>query len=182
MTLVHVSGPVGLPVSIRDVKLHTRIDADVEDSLVDGYILSALEEIEQRSGVVYMPRTWRWTGDAFPASGVISLGKGPVTAVASVTYHDAADVVQTLDPAEYLMDATSAIGRVIRVGAAWPPTAARADAVSVEFMAGRGHVPLSVRHAIMVMVAQSYEDRAGEREAFGPAAQSLVGPHRRIVF
>lgn len=182
MTLIHVSGPVNLPVSVAEAKMHTRIDHGAEDWIVETYIRSALEEIERRTGIVYMPQTWQWIGDAFPSEDAIDLGIGPVTAVTSVVYYDEDSVSQTLDAAEYLVDTASTLGRVVRVGSTWPSSATRHDAVTVEFTAGRDNVPSSIQHAIMVHAAQSYEDRSGEREPFGMAVTSLVGAHRRIVF
>ena len=135
-----------------------------------------------RSGVVYMPQTWRWTSDGFPAGGIIDLDLGPVTAVTAVAYVDEAGDPQTMAAADYFVDTASATGRIVRLASAWPAVGDSAEAVSVEFTAGRNSVPASIAHAIMVMAAQSFDDRAGDREAFGLAAQSLVGPHRRIAF
>lgn len=181
MTLIHVSGPTALPVALEDLRLHTRIDTVAEDSLLEAYMQSALEDIERRTGVVFLAQVWRWVGDAFPAGDSICLEIGPLVSVSALTYLDADGAEQTLDAAEYRLDTVSPIGRVYRVGSAWPATSIDASAVSVTFTAGRGVVPPSVRHAIMLRVADAVMDPEGGGD-LKMASTSLISSHRRIVF
>lgn len=179
MTLVHVSGPATLPVSVAEMRQHLRVDTEEEDAVIESYIRAALLHVEKVTGVAFAEQTWRWYGDEFP-DDEICLGMGPVIAVTSVTYQDADDVEQTLDPAEYRVDVVSQAGRVILAGNAWPTTNEVENSIIVEFTAGLATTPEDVKHAIRLLVASMYEDRAGGGE-LRDAALRMVAPHRRVA-
>ena len=180
MTLVHVSGPATLPVSVPEVRQHLRVDTEEEDFTIEGYIRAALMHVERLTGVAFETQTWRWYGDEFPSDGEICLGLGPVTAVTTVAYLDAEGADQELDPGEYRVDTVSQVGRVILAGSAWPSTNAVENAVWVEFTAGRAVTPADVQHAIKLMVASMYEDRSSGGELMD-AALRIVASYRRVT-
>src|SRR5690606_38428902 len=88
-------------------------------------------------GRALVTQTWRQDFDRF--ANRLPLPVAPVSAVVSISYFDAGNVQQMLDPGVYelLADARGAYV-ALRPGQSWPATFRRVDAVSIIFTAGYG--------------------------------------------
>lgn len=64
--LTLVTPPVCDPVTIADMRGHSRIFQAAEDSLLGGYIASATLTAEEQTKRALMPQTWKYTLNCFP--------------------------------------------------------------------------------------------------------------------
>lgn len=93
----------------------------------------------------------------------IFLPNPPLIEVDSITYIDGDGVQQTLDPSQYIVDNISEPARIVpAVGASWPTTQNRINAVEIVFKAGfadAASVPPPIRSWIIARVGTLYENR-----------------------
>jgi uncharacterized phiE125 gp8 family phage protein len=163
MNIVNVTPPASEPVTLAEVLQHCRISTNEDNDYVRSLIQAAREYVETSTSVIMIETTLRQSFDDFPRNGPLRLMRSPLLEVGSVKYFDYAGVEQTLDPAEYVVDADSRPPRI----AAWPscwPTAdcGRPNAVTVTFTAGHANaaaVPAQLKAAIKFLVAHWYEMR-----------------------
>lgn len=194
---VRTVAPAEPPVTAADIRFQLRLEPDdnpPSDAELLALAAAATEHLDGWAGILgraMVTQTWRQDLRCF-VHDVIRLPLAPVSAVTSVTYRDADDVEQTLSTDVYggpLADAASPfIYR--KSGQSWPSVHDRPDAVAVTFVAGYGAaaaVPAPLRQAILLMVADLYENR--ETVVTGTIAsaipmsatvQRLIKPYRRV--
>jgi uncharacterized phiE125 gp8 family phage protein len=86
--------------------------------------------------------------------------RNPLLGVSEIKYIDLNGVMQTLDPAKYIIDTSGPQGRISPAfGLYWPATQMRIDAVKVKFTAGYAQVPSLIRLAICELAAAWYDQR-----------------------
>jgi uncharacterized phiE125 gp8 family phage protein len=181
-----VTPPASEPITRAEAKLHLRIITDPadtsthpDDALIDALIAAARQFAEQETKRSLMTQTWKYTADAFPRGDVFQssawlrefsipdqalvLEKGPVSAVASITYLDMTGQPQTMASTDYTVDASSPLARITPVfGKIWPPTLPQIGAVQVQFTAGYGDasaVPSGIKAWMKLRVGALYENR-----------------------
>jgi hypothetical protein len=128
-------------------------------------------------------------GVVFTATGAGS-GTGTATASCIIRYFDTSDVEYQVSGADYFVDSKSEPGRVcLNYSTSWPSTTLRSyNAVSITFVAGYSSVaegvPIAIRHAILMTVAELYEYRIGLMPANDPpiphAVESLLWKSRIV--
>lgn len=160
MTTRLVTPPASLAVSLDDAKLQLRIDGTAEDALVESWVKGITEHAEHYTGRAFVNQGLRVTLDSFPAA--IRLDRSPVVSVESVKFYDANNVLQTLNSADYVVDNVSEPGYIVPApGKAWPVTADRINAVSVDFTAGYGvdsaSVPNGIKLYIIAKLVEQYD-------------------------
>lgn len=164
MTTKIVTPPAALAVSLVDAKLSLREDGSDNDILIEAWIRGVTAYAEHYTGRSFGPRPVRVTLDAFPTAcrgtGAICLDFPPVASVESVTFRDTADVLQTLDPADYIVDAVSEPGWIVPApGRIWPLTFDRIDSVTVNYTAG-GDIPATLRLYVMAKLSEQFDQTA----------------------
>lgn len=180
--------PEEKPVSIAEAKLHLRVDHSEDDTLIDGFIAAATEHLDGWAGIlgrVLVTQTWTQKFGGFCSK--LRLPLGPVSTVATITYFDSENSMQTLPDTDYSV-LTNAAGTYVipAIGVSWPATFARADAVTATYVAGASiaDVPAPIRTAILLMVANWYENReaatVNEFSELPFGARVLLAPYRRI--
>lgn len=161
--------PANEPVTLADAKQHLRVDGTDEDAYITSLIAVARVTAEERLERTLVATPWLLVLDAFPDA--IRLTMPPIVSVQSVTYWDDAGVQQTLDPADYVLDAVSEPGFLVPApGKAWPATqAGRINAVAVNYTAGYGataaDVPAPIKHWLLLAMGDLYanRERSGEQ-------------------
>jgi hypothetical protein len=181
-----VTPPADEPVSVEDVKIHTHIDHDVEDQIIETWILSARIMAEDYQRRAYIAQAWEMTFDAFPEMPIL-LPRAPIIGLISIKYWDYLNAESTLfgggdDPLttteeptttaesndDFIVDIFSEPGRIgLAYGKTWPSVQLRSMAsVKIRFAAGYGFhknaVPANVKDAIMLYCAYRNENRAAE--------------------
>ena len=89
--LIELTAPTVEPVTLAEVKLHSRIGINDDDALLAVYITSARQLAEQKTGRSLAPRTLVRYYDEFPDS--IELLKGPITSIDFLKYINEAGVL-----------------------------------------------------------------------------------------
>lgn len=190
---VLVTPPAEWPIGLHDFDgalAQARIDSCEEDGLIEAYIEAATAHLDGYSGVLgrcLVSQTWRQDFRCW--SDRMRLPLDPVLSIESVTYYDADNTQQTLDPGDYALR-TDALGPYLEAapGATWPGICRRSDAVGVTFIAGYGgarDVPAPLRQAIRLLVAYWYATREAvnignitSELPFG--VEAMIGPYRRV--
>jgi uncharacterized phiE125 gp8 family phage protein len=192
MSLVRLSGPPALCVSLAELRTHLRVDGltpdEAQDALIAGFARAAQDSIDGASGWLGRALTtqqWRLTLDAFPVTEVITLPLPPCRSVDAVTYVDTNGATQSIVGYQvYGIGGATPARLAPAYNTRWPATRCQGDAVRIDFTCGYGthsDVPEPVRAAIMLMVGTSY----GFRELpvptdfmWTPAATNLLMPYR----
>jgi uncharacterized phiE125 gp8 family phage protein len=176
--LIELTAPTVEPVSVAEVKSHSRIGISDDDALIAIYITSARQLAEQKTGRSLAPRTLVRYYDEFPDS--IELPKGPITSIDAVRYINEAGVLTTLSGAAYALDATQLSSWIVPAyGTEWPSTLTTPNAVQIQYQVGYSSVtiPASIKAYILLMVGTLYENResASERPVSdNPFADALL--------
>ncbi len=177
MSLTLITAPSLEPMTLAEAKLHLRVDGTDEDDLITALIVAARRRAEHLLTRALITQTWELTLDEFPAAD-IQLPKPGVLSIVSVKYLDSAGVEQTVDSADYALDAATIPGWVLLAsGASWPTTYDGANAVRVRFTCGYGpaasDVPADVVAWCKLQVGALYRNREGF--AAGQSVAELPG-------
>lgn len=157
--------PAVEPVTLAEAKAHLRIETSSDDTVITALIVAARQQLEEICNRAFVTQTLVKTMECWPACGCIRLPRPRAIAVTSVKYLDAALVLQTVDPANYVLTAGREPAEIWPVnGYCWPsPAVNNPNAVQVTWTAGYGpaaaDVPELVKHAIKFLVAHWYENR-----------------------
>jgi uncharacterized phiE125 gp8 family phage protein len=123
MTSVLVVAPIFDVLTLDQGKLRAGLDwtiGDARDALMLGFIAAATAKVEHDTGLALRTQTRDVYFDARP-TGAITLPalSTPLQSVTSIKSTDTADVVQTLDPAQYVVDLAG--GRIgLALAGSWP--------------------------------------------------------------
>jgi uncharacterized phiE125 gp8 family phage protein len=159
MSLRLITAPTELPVTLDEVKSYCRVDGTADDVTLNTQIAAATSYVEQYTGRAIMAQTWELVLDAF--SDAIMIGKGPVQSVTSVKYYDNDNVLQTLSDTDYVLDNVSDPAWLVRpTDVTYPTVADGVNNVIVRFVAGYTTTPEPIRVAIMMIVAQWFDERS----------------------
>ena len=157
------SAPLGYPVTVDEVKLHSRVTNDAEDAHILRAIAAATERVQEITGQSLITQTWVEYFDAFPHT--IYLRKAPVQSVTSIKYIDTNDVEQTLNSTNYDVDVISKPARIIpSYGNSWPSgIRSKLNPIYVEYITGFGadssYVPDTIKWAMYMLIGHFYENR-----------------------
>lgn len=176
------------PITLAEALAHLKEESDsaANDDYIEALIGVAREACEERTERTLITTTWRLTLDAFPDA--IVLLRPPVIQVTSVQYFDTDGQLQTLDPADYLLDKVSEPGYLVPgVDKAWPDTQDRINAVTVDYTAGYGataaDVPKPLKQWMLLVIGDLYANRnaSAERPAVRQDfADALLQPYRML--
>lgn len=154
-----ITPPAALAVSIEAARRSARTSGAALDAELDQKVREFAEQAEHLTGRALIEQTWAVTLDRF--DGAIRLPHPPLASVMHVKYYDVDGMLRTLDPQDYQVDTASEPGFVLPApGRAWPATAARINAVEVQYVCGYGpdetSVPAAIQGFILGMVENDY--------------------------
>jgi len=184
MTIQLLSAATVEPVSLAEAKVHLRVTGDEEDDLIEALIVAAREKAEHETGRTLIAQTYRLSLDSFPPDArngmngcrqhmptwgywygahtpkTLPFIASPVRVVASVKYRDTDGVLQTVAPADYVVDLFSDPARITpATGRAWPSHWSQPGAVEIVFSAGYA-VPVTVDAAANTIAVANWESLA----------------------
>lgn len=164
------------PVSLSLFKAHARIDHDDEDTIIQQYLDSAYETVEQECGICISPTTYLLK---VPGCGrELTIPKPPISSITWVKYYDTSNVLQTLDTSKYFLATSSKVSSVLH----FTETLSvydRADALQVQFVAGAASPRKLILQALLMTALENYEHRAPE-DFEKPYSQGLCRLFNRI--
>lgn len=168
-SLVRVSAPAALPISVAEAKAQMRVEGNDDDTIIERLVNAAVAFVDVQGvlGRAMITQTWgEWLA---PNPSTVMLSLGPVQSVSAIKYYDVDGVLQTATLADFNVFGTpNRITITPKTGKAWPTTQTRDDAIKIEYVIGYGNaasdVPQTVRHALLMLVAHWYENRETTQE------------------
>lgn len=148
------------PLSLADAKLYARLTGSDLNDLLPGFISSAVLKVRADTGIVLLLDTFDVYFDALPWGRVpIALPWRPVPLIASFASIDRADVRQTLDVSQYVLDPSSEAPVSARVAlstmGAWPTDLRSFQPYVLQLIAGWSSIaliPAPLVHAVGLLV------------------------------
>ncbi len=144
-------------------------NAGSDSDYISALITAARQWAEGYQNRAYITQTWQLWLDEFPSEDYIALPLPPLQSTDfAVDYYDTAGTKATMTATDYIVDTYRQPGRVVLAyGESWPSTTLRpANGVCITFKAGYGataaSVPRRIRQAILLRLADLYENREGE--------------------
>lgn len=189
-----ITAPEKEPVTVAEASRHLRLNDSTlqqeEYPLVESLITAARQAIDGKDGWlnrVLITQAWELVLDEFPCDE-IRIPLPPLQTIVSIKYDDANGVEQTVSSANYIVDTSSEPARVVPINTfAWPGTKDKINAVRVRFTAGFGDdaadVPMPIRAAMLIMIANLYENRQSVGISIAVneipmAVDALLAPYR----
>lgn len=167
-------------VSLAAAKAHLRVDHSSEDDLIVELVKTAGEVVEEYTGLYLASSGWKLYADCFEE--VMRAYIGPKASVSSIQYWDTANVLQTVDTANYYVDNAS---YPVRIQFDPDPTDVddRVNAVQITGTAGYATVPSALKQAMLLIIGHLYEHRKDVVVGVGAAplpmgARYLMDKHR----
>lgn len=185
MPLRLVTAPATEPVTLAEAKGHLRYEDSADDSYITALVSAARQHAEELCWRGFITQTWELVLPCFPDCRSIELPKGDVSAVTWLKYFDDAGVERTLDASSYALESQPPARLHLTPDESWPSTQRRWDAVTVRYVAGwanAGAVPVPIKQALLLLIAQMYEfrtdDLAGSLTPQSLATEALLAPYR----
>lgn len=195
MGLSLVTKPTTEPVTLSEAKQHLRVDHNVEDGLIAGYVFAAREWVETQIGPM-MTQTWDYTRQGiwptYRGIYAIPLPMRPIQSVTWVKYVDDNGVTQTLTASPVSSIYTTHLSGprpfiAQAYDASWPSVRNVPDGITVRFVAGYGSnpgdIPNPLRAAMLLLIGHQYENR--EQVVIGTISselpfgiEALISPYR----
>lgn len=163
MSITDITAPPTEPVTLAAAKEFLRIDHDHEDALIADFITAARERIEAMARLSLITRRRAYSTTKSCASRII-INHSPVKHIHKVSLIDGADNAADIPISELYINKRARPASVeTRKRALFSDYAADPAAIVVELEAGYGtspqDVPMQLRQAVLLLVAQHYEHR-----------------------
>lgn len=185
MISVTSAGNATTPITLADAKhyLYVTFSVEVNDALVASLVSAATTAFERYTGKFLLTQTVTQTMDRFPSCDTITLRKGPVQSVTSITAYAADGTTTVLDPDQYVIDAaTKRI--VLKTNASWPEVGQVAGGVKIVYTAGYGDdgdsLPAPILQGIRHLIAHFYENRE-VNQPIPPTVLAMWSSYRTLV-
>lgn len=180
MQITVVTPPPFEPVTLENVYAHLRLDpiggTHPDDDMLVRQIRTAREQVEQITRRAIIQQTLMASMFEVPTRSGFELKRPPFVGMVAVTYFDATNTAQPLDPATYYVDDVSDIvPRLVFTGTR-PNVYCRTDAVRVSWVAGyppagvaatqadyAANVPASIKDAVLLGVQLLYDELAVDK-------------------
>ena len=188
-TIQIVTQPASEPITLAEVKEFLRVDHSDDDATLAIFIKAARQLCESYTRLALMPTTFEEYFDEFPtATGTfkdeIRLSRSPVSAVTYVKYIDGNDTTITASASDYKTDLVSRPAR-ISPDNGWFGTYDTINAVFVRYVAGfadAASVPAPLKHGMLLVIADMYENRTDSVKRLPTASEYLWNPYRVFEF
>lgn len=200
LVYLRLTPPAGDVITLARARTHLRLDAadadPLETDLLEAAIASAVGHLDGRGqgtlGRALLTQQWQATGDR-PADDVAGGWPGfvlelpPLREVEKVEPRIGGQYQALTDGAwETVRLPAERVAVIPAGGAAWPEADIHPAAWRVTFATGYGtgdEVPAPIRAAILLMVADLYDNRDGKTQANlveNPTVERLLNPFRAI--
>lgn len=165
MAITDINSPALEPVTLDYAKIFLRVDNDEEDQLISDLIRAARERVEGLINAALITRTRRFTTSKINSKGVF-INSGNISQITAVRLRGVDFSVEV--SLAYLAINLRCLPSVVSVKdrATFQSYAPEASTLEIDFIAGFGHdeddIPMPLRQAILLLLAQSYEYRGGD--------------------
>jgi uncharacterized phiE125 gp8 family phage protein len=180
------TAPVNEPWTLAEVKSYLKIDDSNEDSMINTLIKGArmVAESYLNQGLITQTVTEKLDRLGDPT---IYLSVSPVLAVSSFQYANSENTTATFAATDYVVDTFSKPARLnLGYGKTWPTLYGNINDVTITYTVGYGTessaVPFQIRQAILLMIADTYENRQDYVRKLPTASQYLLDQYRVQYF
>jgi uncharacterized phiE125 gp8 family phage protein len=188
-TIQVVTPPASEPLTLAEVKEFLRVDHSDDDATLAIFITAARQLCESYTRLALLPTTFEEYFDDFPQySGTykdeIRLSRSPVSAVTYVKYIDGNETTITASASDYKTDLISQPAR-ISPDNGWFGTYETINAVFIRYVAGYANaasVPAPLKHGMLLVIGDMYENRTDSVKRLPTAAEYLWNPYRVFSF
>ena len=172
--------------TLSEVKNYLKVDTSADDTLITTLLQSAREVAERYLNQALITQTITEKLDRL-SNPTIYLSVSPVIAVSSFQYQDGVNSTQTYDAANYVVDTFEKPARLsLAYGKTWPTLYGNINDVNITYTAGYGStaasVPMQIRQAILMMIADSYDNREDYVKKLPTASEYLLDQYRVQLF
>lgn len=180
-----VTPPVREPVTLEEVKAWLKLETTDEDSTLLQLIGTARQMVEHYTSRALLAQTWRLVTTTPLALPFVVLPKAPTLKLLSAALQDDAGHETPLDLEGLWLDGDSDPQRLV-MGATSLAGETGRGRVRFDLVFGYGEeaasVPDALRQAVLVMVAQAYEQRGAPDTPSVYPALALLAPYclRRV--
>ena len=164
MAITDINPPALLdePVTLDYAKVFLRVDNDDEDALIADLIRAARERVEGLINSALMARARRFTTSKLKTKGVF-INSGNITEITAMRLLSD-DAVTEISLSSLTINLRCQPPVVTaRDRASFQSYAPQASALEIDFIAGygadEGDIPMPLRQAVLLLLAQSYEYR-----------------------
>lgn len=156
--------PQSEPTTLALVKKHLAVDHDDENDLILEQMRSAREMCEVYTGRVFGVRSFLLRLSCWPHDGKVAFPVDSVSAVTSVKYRDADNVLQTVPTTDYRTWLTHSPPSLFLVTGFSYPTLELNDpaGIEIEYVAGETEIPARLGEAIRLIVGFIRQFPGGE--------------------
>ena len=165
------TAPLQEPLTLEEVRDHLNITTSDDDSYLDALILSVRQAIEEEASLALLTQTRKLRLDEWPVSARVYLPRPPLQSISSVAYLDSDGANQTLASSVYQIvgvrstppsEAPPVAYLTPAYGESWPSLRSIPESVTITYVCGwtaRGLIPQPIRHAMLVLASEMYEER-----------------------
>ena len=180
------TAPVNEPWTLSDVKNYLKVDTSADDTLITTLISAARQAAESYLNMALITQTVTEKLDRLN-SPTLYLSVSPVISVSNFQYADSQNTTQTFASTNYVVDTFSKPARLsLAYGKTWPTLYGNINDVTITYTAGFGTeasgVPTQIRQAILMMIADSYDNREDYVKKMPTASQYLLDQYRVQYF
>lgn len=160
------------PVTSVEAKRQIRVEFDDDDAYLTDLISTARNHVEKYCGVYLAQQTVAAKTEGWCDFAALSVR--PVQDVTSISYVDTSGSAQTLANTVYELRGGAV---VLKYGQVWPPIQV-GSLITLTAVVGYASVEPAVKHAILLRIADLYENRESASEADWTSFDSLLSNHR----
>lgn len=162
-----ISKSTTLPVTLSDAKAQCRVDFTSDDTYITNLIIRAQDLLERETGVDLSTTVWQWSGHYNSlVDGVLTLERRPLQSVTGINYYDGSNTLQAWDSSNYYVTTGCRTFAQITPYIIWCIVYyLRPDPIQVNYTSGYTTTPPVAAAAILLQVAEWYEQRTTETEA-----------------
>lgn len=179
------TAPTDEPLTLTEAKAWLKVSGSDEDTLITSLIQAARESAERYLGMAMGEQEITETFPVFYAWG-FRLSVSPLISLTSIQYKDTGGNTQTLSASQYGVDAQQRPPLVYpKSYVLFPMTYEVPDAVTVVYQAGYADVadiPQSIKTAMLLMIAEWYDNRTDGVRTMPTASEILLNKYRVWTF
>jgi uncharacterized phiE125 gp8 family phage protein len=180
------TAPVIEPWTLSEVKNYLKVDTSADDTMITTLITGARHVAESYLNMALITQTITEKLDKL-SNPTIYLSLSPVIAVSSFQYADGQNTTQTFAATEYVVDNFSKPSRLsLAYGKTWPTLYGNINDVTITYTAGFSSepsgVPMQIRQAMLMMIADTYDNREDYVRKMPTASQYLLDQYRVQYF
>ena len=166
-------------ISLDLAKAHLKVDFDTDDELIMEYIKAAIDEAERYTQTDLKEQDYEVQFDEWV--NYYQFKVGPVQAISAITYTPEVGAEQTIPEADYAVLPADKYAHVLEfIDFDELPTIKEKTKIKISLTCGyaSGKVPAAIKSALLLLIANFYENREDKVHNLPSRVQSLLRPYR----